>query len=909
MDLVIINQELTGYENPLNEQLRRLIEVSSYLTGMNQPGGIFLLTGDKIPEDDLILINSVSRANLIAARGPLRQQLVEPHDLIRYPPRFVARKRVEDEPSKPLPFLQLSLHNGIGGYSHDGKEYMIYLGSNEETPAPWINCLSNPQFGMIATEKGVATTWYGNSQTNRLTPWSNDALLNPIVDCLYIRDEDLGVFWSPTPSPIRELDPYRIRHGQGYSRYEHNSHNIEQDLLVFVPVNDAGGLPLRIQRLKIKNGSLKKRNLSIFSYSEWVLGKDREESQMHVITEWDLESQALFAYNRYHPNFSDHIAFISTNFPCKSYSGNRTEFLGRNGQTSKPAALIREKLSNSIGGGLDPCAALQIEMELKPGEEREVFFLLGYASNVNLARQMVLDAREPGWCERAFLETQAFWDKTLNSLQIETPDVSLNFSFNRWLLYQDLSCRYWGRSGFYQSSGAYGFRDQLQDVLALVYTAPQLTREHILRSASRQFIEGDVQHFWDPISNGGVRTRITDDLLWLTFATAHYVRVTNDLSILDEVIPFLKGDLLKENQEEAYNISEPSNESGSLLEHCRRAIFKATTAGPHGLPLIGSGDWNDGMNRVGIHGQGESIWLAWFIIHVLHDFADMLTLLDQNAAADGYSKEAKRLAQVIEETGWDGGWYRRAYFDDGTPLGSKSNTEDVIDILPQAWSIISGVADPERAKMALDAAYEYLVRPKERLVLLLTPAFDKTPLDPGYIKGYPPGVRENGGQYTHGSLWLPMAFARIGDGDRAVNLLQMMSAFSHSRNLQEVSQYKVEPYVLAADIYNLENRVGLGGWTWYTGSAGWMYRIWLEEIVGFKKRGDRLTLDPVLPKSWKNVKLQYRYKSSSYVFSIENPKQITKQKLFIEVDGQKIEGQEIQLVDDGKSHSVRVVYT
>jgi cyclic beta-1,2-glucan synthetase len=907
VDLIILNEEAPGYEHPLQEQLQRMIQAYAYRSQVEVPGGVFLRNGEQIPAEELLLILSVARAVLVAARGSLRQQLVSPMPATTYPKKLITNKKIKEETSSPLPFLELPYFNGLGGYSADGRTYVIYLGPHVNTPAPWINVISNPQFGTLVSEAGSGCTWYGNSQSNRLTPWSNDPLLNPITDTIYIRDEELGIFWTPTPEPIRELDAYRIHHGQGYTRFEHNSHGIEQDLLIFVPVDDNGGLPLRIQRLRLFNNSPHHRRLTVTAYSEWVLGVDKEDTQMHVVTEWDPESQALFAYNRYNTDYGDHLAFSHSIPPAASFSSDRTEFLGRNSSTADPAALKRKSLSGHTGAALDPCSALQVELKMDPGAHEEVVFILGYASDTAAARQLVLKCLNGGMIDQLFSDTQTWWDKVLGTIQVEVPDLAINFSLNRWLLYQNLSCRIWGRSAFYQSGGAYGFRDQLQDVMALVYSIPNAAREHIIKSASRQFVEGDVQHWWHPPSGGGVRTRISDDLLWLPFATAHYVRVTGDVSILEEKIPFLQAPPLTEDQHEAYLVPAISNEEASLLEHCRRAIYKSLGVGPHDLPLIGGGDWNDGMNLVGVKGKGESVWLAWFLIHVMQDFADLLSFSSQQESGEGFRVQAKRLAEVVEKSAWDGAWYRRAYFDDGTPLGSASNSECIIDSLTQSWAVICGLGDPVRAATALNSAEEYLVKAKDGLILLLTPPFDHSPANPGYIKGYPPGVRENGGQYTHGALWLAMAYARRGDGDKAAALLQMMHPYSHSRTLEETFHYKIEPYVAAADIYALAGQVGRGGWSWYTGSSGWMYRVWLEEILGFKLLGQILKIDCTIPKNWDGFKILYQYQTAFYDITVTNPHHVNRGSPSVTLDGVVLKTSEIPLINDGKRHKVEII--
>jgi cyclic beta-1,2-glucan synthetase len=906
VDVVILNEETGGYEQPLHDQLRQLIEAYSHYAGIDQPGGVFLRMATQIPEEEQTLLLAVARVALVAARGSLAQQFGAPAQAAALPPVLRRNPQAREEWSPPLPFMELPYFNSMGGFTPDGKEYAIYLGPNDRTPAPWVNVIANPSFGTLVSEAGAGFTWYGNSQSNRLTPWSNDPVSDPVGDALYIRDEDLGVFWTPTPLPIREMDAYRARHGQGYTLFEHNSHAIEQELVTFVPMDDGGGAPVRIQRLRLRNHSSRRRRLTVTSYAEWVLGTTREETQMHVVTDWDVESKSLFARNPYHSDFGGRVAFAACSPPPNSYTGDRTLFLGRNGSPSAPAALNRTRLAGRVGAALSPCAALQTAVELAPGEQTEVIFLLGQAANAAEARALAQRYRDPAQVEQALQETRAWWDNLLDAVQVETPDLAVNFLLNRWLLYQVVSCRFWGRSAFYQSGGAYGFRDQLQDVMALIYAAPELAREHILRSAARQFVEGDVQHWWHPHSGAGVRTRISDDLLWLPFATAHYVRATGDDAILDETVPFIEGRSLEEHEHEAYYIPAVSEERATLLEHCRRAIAKGLTEGPHGLPLIGGGDWNDGLNRVGIGGKGESVWLAWFLIHALNDFAELLARRGEEQNADEYRQKARHLAEAIEKEAWDGMWYRRAYFDDGTPLGSRQNKEARIDSLAQSWGVISGAADAGRVRTALRAVEKHLVREEERMILLFTPPFDKSPHDPGYIKGYLPGVRENGGQYTHGSLWVPLAFARRRNGDRAGALLRMMNPVEHARMPEEVGRYRVEPYVVAADVYALEGQVGRGGWTWYTGSAGWMYRIWLEEVFGFTLRGDTLVLDPAIPSDWSGFSLRYRYRSASYEIIVENPQHVSSGVEVVELDGQAVPEKTIALRDDGKRHAVRV---
>ncbi len=890
-DLIILNREPASYEQPLHQQLLRLAEAHSLHTGMHAPGGVFVFRTDQLPEAEVNLILCTAQVALSAGRGTLSKQLSSPPEGFQLPPQLLV-KRGEDLPSTPLPFLQLPYFNGFGGFTADGREYAVYLGPGALTPLPWINVMANSVFGTIMSESGSGCCWYGNSQSNRLTPWANDPVSDPAGEAIYIRDEVTGACWTPTPLPVRELDAYRARHGQGYTEIEHNSHGLEQTLMTFVPVHADRADPLRIQRLRIRNRSTERRRLSVTTYSEFVLGADRETTQMHVTSTWDHASKALLVRNPYHADYGTRVAFASLTPDATSYSSDRTLFLGRNGTIAAPAALGSDALSNRTGPGLDPCGALQTKFELAPGEEKTVVYLLGQADDTEHARQLVAEFRDAQSVERSLEGTRNWWDQMLTTIQVKTPILSVDLMMNRWLLYQSLSCRVWGRSALYQSSGAFGFRDQLQDALALLYAAAPVARDLILRAASRQFLEGDVQHWWHFPSGAGVRTRCSDDLLWLPYAVCQYIDVTGDAGLLDAETPFLKAPVLSETEHEIYGQPTISIDQATLFEHCRRAIEKGITAGPHGLPLIGTCDWNDSLSSVGIEGKGESVWLAWFLIDVLKKFSKLCTKRGELELSARYSQIASRLTATVEETCWDGEWYLRAFFDDGSPLGSHHNSEARIDSLAQSWAVISGAGNPERAAMAMQAVEQYLIRDKDKLVLLFTPPFDKSKPNPGYIMGYPPGVRENGGQYTHAALWVAMAFARMKDGDRAVRVLQLLNPIEHSRTPEDCAIYQTEPYAVAADIYSLEGQTGRGGWTWYTGSAGWMYRVWLEEILGFKLKGEMLTIEPAIPDDWPGFEITFRFGRSEYRIEV--------------VSGGERTTKEFHLVDDGQGHVIQV---
>ena len=904
-DLVVIAEEASTYERPMHERLGALIQAHSTHAGRDKPGGVFLRSADQIPDSDLTLLHAAASIVLVGARGALAQQAGIPGEMS--PPwSRPAWKRAAEDPSRPLPFLELPYFNGVGGFTPDGREYAIYLGAGAHTPAPWVNVIANPTFGTIVSERGAGFTWSENSQRNRLSAWSNDPVTDPASEAWFIRDEETGTCWSPTASPIHEEAAYRARHGAGYSVFEHASNGISQELTVFVPMDGNGGRPVKLQRLRLVNDSPRRRTLSLTWYVEWVLGEHRETTQMHVVTGWDGECQALTARNRFHPEYGSRIAFAAFTAAVESWCGDRAAFLGRNGSLESPAAMEHTSLSGRVGAGFDPCGALRTILELAPGEQADVTCMLGEADSLEAARALVVSLRRTGAIDAVLAGTRTWWDDLLGTVEARTPELSVDFLINRWMLYQTLSCRIWGRSAVYQSGGAFGFRDQLQDVMALVYAAPSLARDHIILAAGRQFREGDVQHWWHPPGGAGIRSRITDDLLWLPYVTAHYLRITGDSEILNVEVPFLEGPVLRNDQHEAFFTPAPAAESASLYEHCRRAVARALTVGPHGLPLIGTGDWNDGMNLVGAAGKGESSWLGWFLVDVLKGMSEISEALGRTGPSREYLDQRDALIARIEKAAWDGDWYIRGTFDDGSLLGSSASSEARIDSIPQSWASLSGGADGKRAQTALDSAWSQLVLENEGLVLLFTPPFDKAQPSPGYIQAYPPGVRENGGQYTHAAVWFAMALARRGDGTRAEKLLRMLNPIERARDRESVERYSVEPYVIAADVYRLPGRVGRGGWSWYTGSAAWMYRAWVEDVLGLNVRGNRLWMEPVIPHWWKGFRLQYRYGKAVYSIQVENPEGCERGVLWLEMDGRRIEDRVIPLTRDLVKHDILV---
>ncbi|MGC2432613.1 MAG: hypothetical protein WA433_02435 [Desulfobaccales bacterium] len=903
VDLMIWNEDHAGYRQLLHDQIMGLIAARGEASEIDRPGGIFVRPGDQISEEDRILFQTVARAVITDSRGALEDQLNRRGQLeVTVPPLAPTRTHRPETPGMAeLSRADLRFFNGLGGFTPDGREYVITTTDRQVTPAPWVNVLANPHFGTVISESGLAYTWSENAHEFRLTPWGNDPVSDASGEAFYLRDEETGHFWSPMPLPSRGALPYACRHGFGYSVFEHTEDGISSEVWVYVARDE----PIKFTVLKVRNVSGRSRRLSATGYLEWVLGDLRSKSAMHVITEVDLNSGALLARNPYNTEFSDRVAFFKVDAAIRTLSGDRTEFLGRNGTLRSPAAMSRLRLSGKVGAGLDPCAALQVPFELAAGQEREIVFMLGVGRDEDDARDLVQRFRGSTEARGALDAVWHYWNHTLGAVQVETPDESLNVLTNGWLLYQTLACRLWGRSGFYQSGGAFGFRDQLQDVMALIYAEPGLMREHLLLCASRQFPEGDVQHWWHPPLGRGVRTHCSDDYLWLPLATCRYVLNTGDTGVLAEPIHFVQGRPVNAEEDSYYDLPNRSQETASLYDHCVRAILRGLRFGEHGLPFMGSGDWNDGMNLVGEHGKGESVWLGFFLYEVLTRFTEVARTHGDVSFAERCVREAAGLRRNIKKHGWDGGWYRRAYFDDGSPLGSAGNPECRIDSIPQSWSVLSGAGDAAQARLAMEAVAQRLVRREQALIQLLDPPFDKSDLNPGYIKGYLPGVRENGGQYTHAAIWVAMAFAALGDRARAWELLAMINPVNHASSPEGIAIYKVEPYVVAADVYALSPHTGRGGWTWYTGSAGWMYRLIVESLLGLRLEVDKLRFTPCLPADWPGFTMHYRFRETVYHIAVQRaPAKDGETR--VTLDGVDQHDDTIPLVDDHQEHYVEV---
>lgn len=924
VDLVIWNEDHIGYRQRLQDQIVALIATGTGANSIDRPGGIYVRCAEQISAEDRTLLQTVARVVLADTRGTLAEQLAVLGRTANRMPRLQPSVRHRPLPLKaePLP-ADLQLANGIGGFSADGREYQIRVAPGQQTPLPWVNVLANPRFGSVLAESGQAYTFADNAHEFRLTPWSDDSVGASSGEAIYLRDEDSGHYWSPTPMPCPDHAAYDIRHGFGYSVFEHIADGIRSELTVFVDAEDA----VKFSVLKINNHSGRRRRLSATGYAEWVLGDLRSRFAMHVISGIDRNSGAIFAHNAYNTEFAGRVAFFDADDIERTLTGDRTEFLGRNGSVARPDAMTRTRLSGRLGAALDPCAAIQVPFELADGQSREIIFRLGAGRTLDEARELALRLRRPGSAHAALERVRQYWARTLGAVTIETPDTALNLISNGWLLYQSLASRLWARSGYYQSGGAYGYRDQLQDVMALLHAEPALAREHLLRAAARQYLEGDVQHWWHPPSGRGVRTRCSDDYLWLPFVLSRYVRVTGDHGVLDEKVPFIEGRALGADEESYYDLPTRTEESASLYQHGVRALRHGLRFGRHGLPLIGSGDWNDGMNLVGIHGKGESVWLGFFLFDVLTGYVALAERMGDGDFAALCRRQAQTLRENLARHAWDGAWHRRAWFDDGTPLGSSLNTECSIDSISQSWSVLSGGGDPERAKTAMENVDQRLVRRDAGLIQLLDPPFDTSELDPGYIKGYVPGVRENGGQYTHAAVWAAMAYAHLGDARRAWELLALINPANHALSAEQVAVYKAEPYVLAADVYAVAPHIGRGGWTWYTGSASWLYRLIIESLIGIQREGDQLRITPCIPAEWPGYALTYQHGTSQYRIEVTqvwaevaesdagqggggtghvDPSQDAPSTTRVFENGIELGDGSITLVDDGQVHAIAV---
>lgn len=901
VDLVLLQSAASSYIEPVRDDLAAFLHEVGGHWMLGRKGGVHLLFSDQIGSDQARLLESVASVVLDDIRGTLAEQL---DDALQPPPQQpvflpMAVRDAEDEQPVLLRPLGLLFDNGLGGFAPDGREYVIHLSPGESTPAPWSNILANETFGALVTESGGGFSWAINSGENRLTPWTNDPVTDPPSEVLYLRDEETAEVWTPTPSPIGSATACQVRHGAGYSEWRTHSHGLEQELRIFVPTDD----PVKLVKLRLTNVSPRHRRVTATYYVEWLLGALSSVARKSVVCDYDPGCRAILARNPWNPDFAARTAFLTASEPAHEITLDRQEFLGVEGDVRSPAALARWGRGGTPPAGSDPCGAYQVHLDLAPGETRDVVFVLGQGTDESEGKALATYWQTVDHEDVAFTKLQAHWNRILGAVEVETPDPSFNIIINRWLLYQSLSSRILARAGFYQASGAFGFRDQLQDVLALLHIDPARARAHILECSKHQFEEGDVLHWWHPPTSRGVRTRCSDDLLWLPYAVASYIEATGDVSILKEKRPFLSAPELNPDEEDRYAQFGHAVPQFPLLEHCNRALRRGLTQGMRGLPLMGTGDWNDGMDRVGRAGRGESIWLAWFAIVTTTSFAAITRRIGQNRVAETWLKRAEDLRQKVDEAGWDGEWYRRAYDDEGHPWGSASNEECRIDSISQSWAVFAQ-APAGHVRQALQAAYQMLTSEDEGLVRLLWPPFDKTTRDPGYISAYPPGIRENGGQYSHAAAWLGIAFARTGDPAKAFEIFNMLNPINRSRNPASAEKYRVEPYAVAADIASGPPYGGRGGWTWYTGAAAWTWRLGIEEILGLRLGDGQLELEPKIPPEWAGFRAILRNDTGSISVQFEASHATGAQRIELEIDGVRSIGSRIDFPSDGSQCSV-----
>ena len=903
-DLVVLRIGVSGYDEPTRDRIARLLGEGNAQELLGRKGGVHLLFADQIGEDEGRLLEAVAAVVLDEARGPLAAQLAGVEEPQRLLPRFeaAASQTPEERTSPILRPTGLRFDNGLGGFSEDGREYVIHLEPGIRTPAPWSNVLANDEFGCIVTEAGGGYTWAVNSGENRLTPWTNDPVADPPSEALYLRDEESAEVWTPTPEPAGADSACQIRHGAGRTTWRSRSHGVEQELLIFVPPED----PVKVVRLQLRNLLPRARRITATYYAEWLLGALRSISKAFVVCEFEADWCALLARNPWNPDFAERVAFLTSSRPLHDFTTNREEFIGFEGNLRQPAALQRWGLGHGIRPGADACAAFQVHVDIGAEETAEVIFVLGQGRDRTHAGELVRRWQQPDHVGRALEGLSQYWDRQLGAVRVKTPDPAFDLMINRWLLYQTAASRIMARAGFYQAGGGVGFRDQLQDVLAVLWFDPARTRAHILACAARQFEEGDVLHWWHPPRDRGVRTRCSDDLIWLVHATVRYVEATGDESILREEMAFLDAPPLSDEEQDRYARFDVTPDRRSLLEHCERALEHGMTQGAHGLPLIGSGDWNDGMNHVGSHGRGESVWLAWFAISTMEGFAGLCDRSDRHELAERWRVRARGLRKSVEGAAWDGGWYLRAYDDDGRPWGSANNDECRIDSIAQSWAVLASTDMPERARAALESATRELIRDEEGLIRLLWPPFDLTPRDPGYIKAYPPGIRENGGQYSHAAAWLGLAFCKLGDGAQARRVFDILNPIHHSSNRDDAKCYLVEPYVIAADIGSVPPHVGRGGWTWYTGSAAWTWRLGVEGILGLRMRDGRVVIDPCLPNDWGSFEAEVMGPAGTLQIRVTDPDHVGRGNVELLVDGLPSDHADVTFPSNSSTRQVHV---
>lgn len=902
-DLIILDEEKNSYEKYLRDAIFK--EIANHQLSYLLNKGIFLIE-DK--EDlDLFLL----RANFIidSNRGSIRNVLNELEEDYLYSVKDIAQEKKEnivkpnfENINNYFNVQNLKYYNQYGGFSEDGSEYRIKQNIENPIPAIWSHVMSNEKFGTLVTNNMGGFTWSKNSRLNRITAWSNNSIDDEPSEIIYIKDKDLMESWSVGKLPKPDDNEYSVIYGFGYAKYYHSSCGITQEAEVFVPTKDS----VKVNILNLKNTTQDKRNLSIVYYIKPVLNEDEIKSNGYINLDFNKNANLVSIENLYGNGLSK-TSFVASSEPIKSYTGNKVSFIG-NGSIKEPESLNKISLTNENALGNNSCVAIEIDVTIYPYENKEISLILGEGETKLEVQDLVYKYSDVKKCKKELLDVKDFWKNKISKIQVKTPAESMNIMLNGWLLYQTIACRLWAKSAFYQSGGATGFRDQLQDILCLKYIEPEVTRKQILKHCVHQFIDGDVEHWWHEETNRGIRTRFSDDLLWLPYVVAEYIKTTQDTEILKEEVAYINGNTLKDDENENYDIHLTSDIKESVFQHCIRAIEKSLDFGENGMPKIGSGDWNDGFSKVGIKGKGESVWLGFFLYTVLSEFIEIMENMNDESVKDKIEKYEgikQELKKSLNTAGWDGRWYKRAFMDDGNILGSIENEECRIDSISQSWSVISNAGDNDKKYISMESLENHLVDRETGIIKLLDPPFEKSDLEPGYIKMYLPGVRENGGQYTHAAIWAIIAETLLGFGNKAYEYYRMINPIEHAKTAEEANKYKVEPYVIAADVYGSSNLVGRGGWTWYTGSSSWYYRAGIENILGLKIEKGKLKIDPCIPSDWREYSIQYKYKSTLYNIKVKNlsEKNTGVEKIFINGKEEK----EIPLLDDGRIYEIEVL--
>lgn len=873
-ELIILDEEKHSYENYVREDVENIIQNNQIAYLKNIRAGIFELSKNEISKEDLNLLNFVATIIIDANKGGIKNALKELEEEYLEKYKDVGKEQqitlIENENNENIDILEnidnLKYYNEYGAFSEDGKEYLIKVNKENRLPTIWSNIMANEKFGTLVTESMGGYSWHKNSRLNRVTAWQNYACYDIPSEIIYLKDMQTKKVWSLGLNPMPDSKNYNVIYGFGYTKYIHKSDGLEQELEIFVPKEDG----IKVQILKLKNTTLNRKKIKIVYYMKPVLGEDEIKTNGYINLKYDANNNIICAQNLYNSEFTNDVIYVSNSEKIKSYTGDKNFFIGE-GNLSNPESLKRTSLNNENSLGKNPCIAYEIEVEIESLSEKEIIFTLGAEETIIDSKNVAYKYSKIQNCKQELEKVKNYWKEELGKLQVKTPLESLNIMLNGWIIYQTLESRLIGKTGFYQSGGAYGFRDQLQDTLALKYINPEILKKQIIKHSKHQFIEGDVEHWWHDETQRGIRTKFSDDLLWLVYLTCEYIEFTGDYSILEEQTPYLTGKLLDENEDERYDRYVQSEKIESIFEHCKKAIEKSLNFGENGLPKIGTGDWNDGFSTVGNKGKGESIWLGFFLYNVLDRFIPICKIKEENNLVEKYEKIKENLKRALNTNGWDGRWYKRAFMDDGNTLGSMENEECRIDSIAQSWSVISNAGDNDKKYISMESLENHLIDRENGIIKLLDPPFDKGKLEPGYIKAYLPGVRENGGQYTHAAIWVIIAEALLGFGDKATELYRMVNPIEHARTKEACNKYKVEPYVIPADIYGCNNLAGRGGWTWYTGSSSWYYKAGIEYILGLKIKNGYLSIEPCIPKDWKEYSIRYKWKNSVYNINIKNP--------------------------------------